>query len=115
MSKKLSLFSLGHLKPITLFDHGGIHISLHFARDSPLPHRDVAVVVISTVNTSALHVRDYVFQAAVPKVTIGKPNSLLKKNIRYQYELYIMKPLIYVMLYTYLCFLYNMLSHIMQN
>lgn len=94
MSKKLSLSSLGHLKPITLFDHGGIHISLHFAKDSPLPHRDVAVVVISTVNTSALHVRDYVFQAAVPKVTIGKPNSVIEKNIRYQYELYIMKPLL---------------------
>lgn len=67
LSVPLETIKSSHLKPITLFDQGGIHISLHFAKDSPLPHRDVAVVVISTVNTSALHVRDYVFQAAVPK------------------------------------------------
>ncbi|KAM9363511.1 ADP-ribosylation factor-binding protein GGA2-like [Symphorus nematophorus] len=61
-----------HLEPITLFDHGGIHVSLHFAKDSPSGHPDVAVVVISTVNTSALHVKDFVFQAAVPKTMLVK-------------------------------------------
>lgn len=59
---------LGHLEPITLFDQGGIHVSLYFAKDSPLGHPGVAVVVVSTVNTSAVPVSDYVFQAAVPKV-----------------------------------------------
>lgn len=60
----------GHLEPLTLFDHNGIHISLHFAKDSAAAwaHPDTAVVVISTVNTSALPVSDYMFQAAVPKV-----------------------------------------------
>ncbi|XP_053184301.1 ADP-ribosylation factor-binding protein GGA3-like [Scomber japonicus] len=55
------------LEPITLFDQGGVHVSLHFAKDSPLGHPDVAVVVLSTVNTSPLTVRDFLFQAAVPK------------------------------------------------
>lgn len=61
-----------NLEPITLFDQGGIHVSLHFARDSPPGHPGVAVVVISTVNTSALHVKDFLFQAAVPKTMLVK-------------------------------------------
>ncbi|XP_077379872.1 ADP-ribosylation factor-binding protein GGA2-like isoform X2 [Festucalex cinctus] len=55
------------LEPITIYDQGGIHVSLHFARDSPPGHPDVAVVVISTVNTSSMEVKDFMFQAAVPK------------------------------------------------
>ncbi|XP_051242577.1 ADP-ribosylation factor-binding protein GGA3 [Dicentrarchus labrax] len=61
-----------HFEPITLYDQGGIHVSLHFAKDSPPGHPDVAVVVISTVNTSALEVKDLVFQAAVPKTMLVK-------------------------------------------
>ncbi|XP_060943870.1 ADP-ribosylation factor-binding protein GGA1-like [Limanda limanda] len=60
------------LEPITLFDQGGVHVSLHFARNSPAGHPGVAVVVISTVNTSALQVRDLLFQAAVPKSMLVK-------------------------------------------
>ncbi|XP_058496601.1 ADP-ribosylation factor-binding protein GGA3-like [Solea solea] len=56
-----------HLEPITLYDQGGVHVSLHFAKDSPPGRPDVAVVVISTVNTSAVDVKDLTFQAAVPK------------------------------------------------
>lgn len=62
------LFVVGHLEPITVYNHGGVHVSLHFAKDSPPGHPGVAVVVISTVNTSALDVKDFVFQAAVPTV-----------------------------------------------
>ncbi|XP_076583912.1 ADP-ribosylation factor-binding protein GGA1-like isoform X2 [Chaetodon auriga] len=61
-----------HLEPITLFDQAGVHVSLHFAKDSPTGHPGVAVVVISTVNTSALHVKDFLFQAAVPKTMLVK-------------------------------------------
>lgn len=56
-----------NLEPVTLYDQGGVHVSLHFAKDSPPGHPDVAVGVISTVNTSALFVKDVLFQAAVPK------------------------------------------------
>uniref|UniRef100_A0A3Q3EZ85 ADP-ribosylation factor-binding protein GGA3-like n=1 Tax=Labrus bergylta TaxID=56723 RepID=A0A3Q3EZ85_9LABR len=56
-----------HLEPITLYDQNGIHMAFHFAKDSPPGHPDVAVVVISTVNTSALAVKDFLFQAAVQK------------------------------------------------
>ncbi|XP_075869611.1 ADP-ribosylation factor-binding protein GGA2-like [Nelusetta ayraudi] len=57
-----------HVEPLTLFDHAGVHVSLHFATDSAaLAHPDAAVVVISTVNTSALRVSDHAFQVAVPK------------------------------------------------
>lgn len=61
-----------HLEPITLFNQAGIHVSLHFAKDSPTGHPGVAVVVISAVNTSALHVKDFLFQAAVPKTMLVK-------------------------------------------
>lgn len=67
-----SCLFVGNLEPITVFDQGGIHVSLHFAKDSPPGHPGVAVVVISTVNTSALHVKDFMFQAAVPKVSYFK-------------------------------------------
>lgn len=60
---------LGQLEPIALYNRAGFHVSLHFARDPPPGHPGVAVVVMSAVNTSALDVRDFLFQAAVPKVT----------------------------------------------
>lgn len=56
-----------HLEPISLLDRGGVHVSLHFSRDPPVGHPSVAVMVLSTINTSAFTVRDFTFQAAVPK------------------------------------------------
>ncbi|XP_049576840.1 ADP-ribosylation factor-binding protein GGA2-like isoform X1 [Syngnathus scovelli] len=55
------------LEPITIYDHCGVHVTLHFTRNSPPGHPDVAVVVISTVNTSSLGVKHFMFQVAVPK------------------------------------------------
>ncbi|CAN9510585.1 unnamed protein product [Ophioblennius macclurei] len=55
------------LGPITLYDRCGIRASLHFARGCPPGHPGVVVVVMSVVNTSALHVKHLTFQAAVPK------------------------------------------------
>lgn len=60
------------LEPITLHNRAGIHVSLHFAKDSPPGHPGVAVAVVSAVNTSALHVKDFTFQAAVPKTMLVK-------------------------------------------
>ncbi|XP_076003990.1 ADP-ribosylation factor-binding protein GGA2-like isoform X2 [Genypterus blacodes] len=63
------------LEPITLYDEGGVHVSLHFAKDSPAGHPSAAVMVISTVNTSAFSVKDFLFQAAVPKTMSMKLQS----------------------------------------
>uniref|UniRef100_A0A7N6A8F8 Golgi-associated, gamma adaptin ear containing, ARF binding protein 2 n=1 Tax=Anabas testudineus TaxID=64144 RepID=A0A7N6A8F8_ANATE len=68
----LETIKSSQLEPITLYDQGGVHASLHFAKDSPPGHPGVAVVVISTVNTSALDVKDFLFQAAVPKTMLVK-------------------------------------------
>ncbi|XP_037546305.1 ADP-ribosylation factor-binding protein GGA3 [Nematolebias whitei] len=57
----------GQLEPIIIFNQAGIHVSLHFARDCPSGHPGVAVVVVSALNTSALEVKDFMFQVAVPK------------------------------------------------
>ncbi|XP_056136349.1 ADP-ribosylation factor-binding protein GGA3-like [Lampris incognitus] len=55
------------LEPITVYNQDGIHVSLHFAKDTPPGHPSIAVVVLSMVNTSALLVKDFLFKAAVPK------------------------------------------------
>ncbi|XP_024859081.1 ADP-ribosylation factor-binding protein GGA2-like isoform X2 [Kryptolebias marmoratus] len=68
----LEAIKSGHLEPITLYNRAGIHVSLHFARDSPSGHPGVAVVVMSAVNTSALEVKDFTFQVAVPKNMLVK-------------------------------------------
>ncbi|MED6278424.1 hypothetical protein CHARACLAT_023602, partial [Characodon lateralis] len=60
------------LEPITLYNRAGIHVSLHFARDCPSGHPGVAVAVMSGVNTSALSVKDFMFQVAVPKSMLVK-------------------------------------------
>ncbi|XP_041727197.1 ADP-ribosylation factor-binding protein GGA3-like isoform X2 [Coregonus clupeaformis] len=60
------------LEPITVYDQNGVHVSLHFAKDPPPGYPNVAVVVVSTVNTSALPVKGILFQAAVPKTMTVK-------------------------------------------
>nr|XP_025041788.1 ADP-ribosylation factor-binding protein GGA2 [Pelodiscus sinensis] len=53
--------------PVTVYDQNGLKAMLHFSRD-PAPGRpDVLVLVLSVLSTSALPVKDVVFQAAVPK------------------------------------------------
>nr|XP_029503772.1 ADP-ribosylation factor-binding protein GGA3-like isoform X1 [Oncorhynchus nerka] len=63
------------LEPITVYDQNGVHVSLHFAKDPPPGHPNVAVVIVSTVNTSTLPVKDILFQAAVPKTMTVKLQS----------------------------------------
>ncbi|XP_015249501.1 PREDICTED: ADP-ribosylation factor-binding protein GGA3-like [Cyprinodon variegatus] len=60
------------LEPVTLYNKAGIHVSLHFARDGPSGHPGVVVAVMSAVNTSALDVKDFTFQVAVPKSMLVK-------------------------------------------
>ncbi|GAA6071686.1 ADP-ribosylation factor-binding protein GGA2-like isoform X1, partial [Tachysurus ichikawai] len=55
-----------HVKPITVFNHRGLHVSLHFTKEVLPSHPDVAVIIVSAVNTSPLPVYDFLFLAAVP-------------------------------------------------
>ncbi|XP_053471626.1 ADP-ribosylation factor-binding protein GGA3 [Ictalurus furcatus] len=55
------------IKPITVFNHRGVHVSLHFTKEALPSHPDVAVIIVSVVNTSPLPVSDFLFLAAVPK------------------------------------------------
>lgn len=57
----------GNQAPFVLYDKNNLKIVLHFGRDSPVP--DVNVVVISaTSSNSQSALRNFSFQAAVPKV-----------------------------------------------
>ncbi|KAI9999680.1 hypothetical protein NQD34_018395 [Periophthalmus magnuspinnatus] len=64
-----------HVEPITVLDQAGVHVSLHFSREPPVGRPTVAVLVLSTVNTSALGVTGFSFQAAVPKSMCVKLQS----------------------------------------
>ncbi|XP_043971598.1 ADP-ribosylation factor-binding protein GGA3-like [Gambusia affinis] len=68
----LETIRFSQLEPITLYNTAGIHVSLHFAKDCPSGHPGVAVAVMSAVNTSALDVKDFVFQVAVPMSMLVK-------------------------------------------
>ncbi|XP_026993128.2 ADP-ribosylation factor-binding protein GGA2-like isoform X1 [Tachysurus fulvidraco] len=67
ISVSLDSIKPSHIKPITVFNHRGLHVSLHFTKEVLPSHPDVAVIVVSAVNTSPLPVYDFLFLAAVPK------------------------------------------------
>ncbi|XP_050391534.1 ADP-ribosylation factor-binding protein GGA1 isoform X1 [Patella vulgata] len=56
----------GEHQPVTVLDKNNLKILIHIGKDRPRP--DVSVMVISTLSTSSSPIRNYVFQAAVPKV-----------------------------------------------
>ncbi|XP_072320176.1 ADP-ribosylation factor-binding protein GGA2-like [Eucyclogobius newberryi] len=60
------------LEPIPVLDRAGVHVSLHFSREPPVERPAVAVLILSTVNTSAHRVTGFSFQAAVPKIMCVK-------------------------------------------
>ncbi|XP_041959561.1 ADP-ribosylation factor-binding protein GGA2-like isoform X1 [Alosa sapidissima] len=69
------------LEPITVYDRWGVHVCLHFCRDSPPTRTDIAVVIVSTVNTSALPISDVQFQVAVPKSMVVKLQPATGKDL----------------------------------
>lgn len=50
---------------VTIYDKNGIKIVIHFGREGPKPH--ILVMVVSTMSTNQCQVKDFIFQAAVPK------------------------------------------------
>lgn len=65
--------------PLTVIEErNGISVVLHFTQDSPRP--DVSVVVITTMSKNAKPLNNYLFQAVVPKVSIGHNNNIITNN-----------------------------------
>ena len=64
---KLEDIKPGNIPPLSLYDKNNLKIILHFARDSPNPN--INVVVISATSTNSVSsLKNFSFQAAVPKV-----------------------------------------------
>ena len=64
---KLEDVKPGNIPPLNLYEKNNFKIVLHFARDSPYPNIHVVVISATSTNTvSAL--KNFSFQAAVPKV-----------------------------------------------
>lgn len=56
----------GSLAPVVGYDKNGIKILLHFGKDRPRP--DVQVMAVSTMSNNVTPIKNFSFQAAVPKV-----------------------------------------------
>ena len=67
-------FIIGSIPPLTVLDEkNGISVILHFAENSPRP--DVSVIVITTISKNPSPLKDYLFQAVVPKVDYSTTHS----------------------------------------
>ena len=53
---------------MTAYDKNGLKILIHVAKDRP--REDVSVMVVSVMSTNTSPVKGFVFQAAVPKVSL---------------------------------------------
>ncbi|XP_076441088.1 ADP-ribosylation factor-binding protein GGA1-like isoform X2 [Babylonia areolata] len=54
------------VSPVTAYDKNGLKSMIHFSNNRPRP--DVLVMVLSTLSTNAKAVKNFMFQAAVPKI-----------------------------------------------
>lgn len=52
--------------PLNAYDKNGLKIVIHVAKNKP--REDVKVMVVSTISTNTNPIKNFVFQAAVPKV-----------------------------------------------
>lgn len=56
------------MAPLNAYDKNGLKIVIHIAKNKP--REDVTVMVVSTISTNTNPVKNFVFQAAVPKVCL---------------------------------------------
>ncbi|XP_014785844.1 ADP-ribosylation factor-binding protein GGA3 [Octopus bimaculoides] len=56
----------GTTPPINAYEKDGLKIVIHFAKNKPRP--DVLVLVVSVMNSGSIPIRNFLFQAAVPKM-----------------------------------------------
>lgn len=54
---------------VALNEQNGVALTLHFAKDKP--HQDVSVMVVSIANKNELPMKNVLFRAIVPKVSVG--------------------------------------------
>ncbi|KAK7501469.1 hypothetical protein BaRGS_00007273, partial [Batillaria attramentaria] len=54
------------VSPVTAYDKNGLKSMIHFSTNRPRP--DVLVMVLSTLSTNSKPVKNFMFQAAVPKI-----------------------------------------------
>lgn len=67
-------FVVGPYK-LTAFEKNGLKVELTCERDNGQPN--VTVINVNSTNSSATTMSEYVFQAAVPKVSEKRKNSFL--------------------------------------
>ena len=72
---KLEDIKPGNVAPMNLYEKNNFKIVLHFARDSPFPNVHVVVISATSSNTSSA-LKNFSFQAAVPKVKYKKKFKL---------------------------------------
>lgn len=58
---------VGSAAPKIAYDKNNLKIVLHFGKDRPRP--DVQVMVVSVMSSCNTPIKNFVFQAAVPKVS----------------------------------------------
>ena len=64
-----SVLCAGSTPPLVIFEKNGIKIVFHFGKDRPRP--DVQVIAISVMSTVQSPIKEFAFQAAVPKVIVS--------------------------------------------
>ena len=68
----------GSTPPLVIFEKNGIKIVFHFGKDRPRP--DVQVIAVSVTSTCQSPVKEFAFQAAVPKVIVSYDSKVLLNN-----------------------------------
>lgn len=63
------------IAPLNLYDANNVKVVLHFAREPAIPGINVVVVSVTSTNTEH-ELKNFSFQAAVPKVSCAGPLSL---------------------------------------
>ena len=58
---------LGEKAPIDVYNKNGLRVMFHLGKDTP--HPSITVIVASYINLGNTTLNDFVFQAAVPKVS----------------------------------------------
>ena len=79
LNVKLEEIKPGSVAPMNLYEKNNLKVVLHFARDSPFSNIHVVVISATSSNTTNT-LKNFSFQAAVPKVRSEKSFLCFKKK-----------------------------------